>query len=216
MPKPPTQPRPGPGNPFAPAQRRGQFQGWDEVALLFRASTGYADYEEALEEMGIPFVTVAGRGFYDRPEIRDLINILRALADPVDDLAFAGLLRSPAFGLSDAALYLLRQSGQPYWQALQGDLSALKCCGSGTGHPDRGDRFTAPAPGGPHPRGRTAHPIVNTTHYRAILATADVKEGAQDASTTGGRLWRNLDKLLSMPWPARRCVCATTWRCSKR
>jgi ATP-dependent helicase/nuclease subunit A len=90
---------------------QGQIQAWDEVALLFRASTGYADYEEALEEAGIPFVTVAGRGFYDRPEIRDLVNILRALADPIDDLAFAGLLRSPAFGLSDAGLYLLRQSG---------------------------------------------------------------------------------------------------------
>ena len=80
-------------------------------------------YEEALEEAGIPFVTVAGRGFYDRPEIRDLVNILRTLADPLDDLAFAGLLRSPAFGLSDAALYLLRRDGQPFHEALQGDLS---------------------------------------------------------------------------------------------
>ena len=106
-------------------KEEGQVQTWDEVALLFRASTGYADYETALEEASIPFVTVAGRGFYDRPEIRDLINILRALADPLDDLAFAGLLRSPAFGLSDSALFLLRQSGLPYWEALQADLSVL-------------------------------------------------------------------------------------------
>jgi len=178
-------------------KEEGQIRDWDEVALLFRASTGYADYEEALEEAGIPFVTVAGRGFYDRPEIRDLINILRALADPVDDLAFAGLLRSPAFGLSDAALYLLRQSGQPYWQALQGDLDALNL-------EDREraiktneivsqllplvDRI---------PVAELLSKIVNATHYRAILATADVKEGDQEASTTGGRLWRNLDKLLS-------------------
>jgi ATP-dependent helicase/nuclease subunit A len=176
---------------------QGEIQVWDEVALLFRASTGYADYEAALEEMGIPFVTVAGRGFYDRPEIRDLINILHALADPVDDLAFAGLLRSPAFGLSDAGLYLLRQSGQPYWQALQGDLSMLK-------DTDREqairilsivsqllplvDRI---------PVAELLSYIVNATQYRAILATADVKEADQDASTTGGRLWRNLDKLLS-------------------
>ena len=178
-------------------KEEGQIQSWDEVVLLFRAATGYADYEEALEEMCIPFVTVAGRGFYDRPEIRDLINILRALADPVDDLAFAGLLRSPAFGLSDTALYLLRQSGQPYWQALQGDLTALNAA-------DRDqaiktleivsqllplvDRM---------PVAELLTRIVNATHYRAILATADVKEGDQDASTTGGRLWRNLDKLLS-------------------
>lgn len=178
-------------------KEEGQFQGWDEVALLFRASTGYADYEEALEEMGIPFVTVAGRGFYDRPEIRDLINILRALADPIDDLAFAGLLRSPAFGLSDAGLYLLRQSGQPYWQALQGDLSALN-----TADQERANQTLAVVSQllplvDRIPVAELLTRIVNTTHYRAILATADVKAGDQDASTTGGRLWRNLDKLLS-------------------
>jgi ATP-dependent helicase/nuclease subunit A len=178
-------------------KEEGQFQDWDEVALLFRASTGYADYEEALEEMGIPFVTVAGRGFYDRPEIRDLINILRALADPADDLAFAGLLRSPAFGLSDAALYLLRQTGQPYWQALQGDLSALSAADQ-----ERAIQTVAIVSQllplvDRIPVAELLAQIVNTTHYRAMLATADVKEGDQDANTAGGRLWRNLDKLLS-------------------
>jgi ATP-dependent helicase/nuclease subunit A len=81
---------------------------WGDVALLFRAATGFPPYEDALERAGIPFVTVAGRGFYDRPEVRDLLNALAALADPTDDLALAGLLRSPAFALSDAALYRLR------------------------------------------------------------------------------------------------------------
>ena len=32
-----------------------QFDKWDEVALLFRASTGFPFYEEAFEEAGIPF-----------------------------------------------------------------------------------------------------------------------------------------------------------------
>ncbi|MFU8826712.1 MAG: UvrD-helicase domain-containing protein [Brevefilum sp.] len=175
----------------------GQIKTWDEVALLFRASTGYADYEEALEEAGIPFVTVAGRGFYDRPEIRDLINILRALADPSDDLAFAGLLRSPAFGLSDAALYRLRQTGLPYWQALQGDLSCIEA----EDQARAGKTLEVVSQLMPQvdriPVAELLSQIVTTTQYRAILATADVKEGAEDASSTGGRLWRNLDKLLS-------------------
>ncbi|MEA3341634.1 MAG: 3'-5' exonuclease, partial [Chloroflexota bacterium] len=81
---------------------------WEDVALLFRASTKFPVYEDALERAGIPFVTVAGRGFYDRPEIRDLLNALAAVADPTDDLALVGLLRSPAVGLSDGALYSLR------------------------------------------------------------------------------------------------------------
>jgi ATP-dependent helicase/nuclease subunit A len=103
---------------------------WDDMALLFRASTSFPEFERALEEVGIPFVTVAGGGFYDRPEIRDLLNVLRAIANPWDDLAMAGLLRSPAFGLSDAALHRLRlpQPGAAplsYRQALKDDLGGL-------------------------------------------------------------------------------------------
>jgi ATP-dependent helicase/nuclease subunit A len=81
---------------------------WKDVALLFRASTTFSVYEDALERAGIPFVTVAGRGFYDRYEVRNLLNALVAVADPTDDLAMVGFLRSPVVGLTDAALYLLR------------------------------------------------------------------------------------------------------------
>ena len=81
---------------------------WKDVALLFRASTAFPIYEDALERSGIPFVTVAGRGFYERPEVRHLLNALTAIADPSDDLALAGFLRSPFVALTDAALYMLR------------------------------------------------------------------------------------------------------------
>jgi ATP-dependent helicase/nuclease subunit A len=85
---------------------------YGDVAILCRASTSFAAYENALEAAGIPFLTVAGRGFYDRPEVRDLLNALQALADPADDLALVGLLRSPVMGLSDMALYRLRRAQQ--------------------------------------------------------------------------------------------------------
>jgi ATP-dependent helicase/nuclease subunit A len=98
--------------------------GYGDFAILCRASGSFGPYEDALERAGMPFLTVAGRGFYGRPEIRDLLNALQALADPVDDLVLAGLLRSPAFALSDVGLYHLCQArggraGQsPLWQVL--------------------------------------------------------------------------------------------------
>ncbi len=81
-----------------------------DFAILCRASTSFSAYEDALERACVPYLTVAGRGFYGRSEIRDLLNILQALADPTDDLVLAGALRSPAFALSDAALYQLSQT----------------------------------------------------------------------------------------------------------
>ena len=80
---------------------------YGDIAILCRASTSFAEYEEALEQAGVPYVTTAGRGFYERPEIRDLQNALRALSDPHDDLALVGLLRSPAFAVSDPGIYRL-------------------------------------------------------------------------------------------------------------
>ncbi len=95
---------------------------YGDVAILCRASTSFSAYENALERAGVPFLTVAGRGFYGRPEIRDLLNALAALADPTDDLALAGLLRSPAIALTDAALFQLCQVRDPndsLWRTLQ-------------------------------------------------------------------------------------------------
>ncbi len=172
-------------------RQAGQIQRWDDVTILMRASTGFPHYEEALEDASIPFVTVAGQGFYNRPEIRDVLNMLRTLADPWDDLALAGLLRSPAFGLSDTAIYLLRWASgqkQPLWTALQGDLSALAESDQAYAH-RAFDLLQKLRPSVDRiPVADLLKQLVDQVDYRAILAPA------QDAS---GRLWRNLDKLLA-------------------
>jgi len=155
------------------------------MALLFRASTAFPIYEDALEAAGIPFVTVAGKGFYDRPEIRDLLNALTALADPSDDLALAGLLRSPAFSLSDADLYHLRfpdgaDHPQPLYQSLREASNSLFSPAAET--------ITAlHALAGRLPVAELLKRFLDLTHYRAILKTAG---GSQ-------RLGRNVDKLLA-------------------
>lgn len=171
----------------------GQIKKWDDVALLFRAATGFPAYEDAFEEAKIPFVTVAGRGFYDRPEIRDVLNILRALADPTDDLAMAGLLRSPAFGLTDATLYQLRRQSSPpahFYAALQGDLTILERDDQSRAQRvlailnqliPRVDRIQV---------AELMKAFIDATDFRTILAAGE--EGGNS-----GRMWRNLDKLVA-------------------
>ena len=56
----------------------------------------------------IPYQTVLGRGFYEREEITDLIQLLRFLDNKTDELALAAVLRSPLVGISDNALLALR------------------------------------------------------------------------------------------------------------
>jgi len=164
----------------------GQIAAWDRVTLLFRASTGFPAYEDAFEACGIPYMTTAGRGFYDRPEVRDVLNILRALADPWDDLALTGLLKSPVFGLSDVGLAQLRWRGDervPLYQALSGELSPLSEADRET--VERAKRFLGEL--SPLvdriPVAELLSRVTGWTDYRAVLAGGS------------SRLWRNLDKL---------------------
>ncbi|MEW6262942.1 MAG: UvrD-helicase domain-containing protein [Thermodesulfobacteriota bacterium] len=75
-----------------------------DVALLLHRFTHLKVYEQAFTQAGLPFYTVRGRGFFQCPEVMDLINFLFHLADPSDGPALLAVLRSPLFGLSDQTL----------------------------------------------------------------------------------------------------------------
>jgi ATP-dependent helicase/nuclease subunit A len=91
-------------------ERGGRFR-YGDVALLFRAMTGVAAYEDALRAAGIPFRTVGGRHYYDRSEVGWTIAALSAIEDPHDAVALVGALRSPFFGVTDEALLRLHAAG---------------------------------------------------------------------------------------------------------
>jgi ATP-dependent helicase/nuclease subunit A len=158
---------------------------YGDVAILCRASGSFQAYEDALERAGVPFLTVAGRGFYGRPEIRDLLNALTALADPTDDLALVGLLRSPAFALSDTALYALSLTWpkeKPLWNSLlQGnhDLAG-----------DQGQRLQRAVAiitdlnkqAGRSTIAELLGAFLNATDYRAALIQAGETRGARNVA----------------------------------
>ena len=75
-----------------------------DIALLAPVGTELWRFEEALEQRGIPVSTQAGKGFFRRQEIQDLIAVTRAIADARDTLALGALLRGPLVGLTEAEL----------------------------------------------------------------------------------------------------------------
>ncbi|MGE0606640.1 MAG: UvrD-helicase domain-containing protein [Pirellulales bacterium] len=80
-----------------------------DIAILFRALSNVAEYEEALRRHGIDYYLVGGKAFYAQQEVFDLLNLLRALATPNDLVSLAGVLRSPYFSLADETLFWLAQ-----------------------------------------------------------------------------------------------------------
>jgi ATP-dependent helicase/nuclease subunit A len=78
-----------------------------DVAVLFRALSNVELYEEALRRYGIDYYLVGGHAFYNQQEIFDLLNLLRAVCNPSDEVSLLGVLRSPWFGLLDETLFWL-------------------------------------------------------------------------------------------------------------
>lgn len=78
-----------------------------DMALLFRSYSDIHLYERMLRERGVPYQVVAGKGYYDLQEVRDVVNILRVSADPWDEMALLAFLRGPMAGLRDDSLVLL-------------------------------------------------------------------------------------------------------------
>jgi len=89
-----------------------------DIAILFRTRASHKEIEASLEARGVPTYVYKGLGFFDSDEIRDLLSMLRFLAQPESDARAAALLRSRFFRVSDAALQRLagRLAAALTWQ----------------------------------------------------------------------------------------------------
>ncbi len=89
-----------------------------DIAILFHSMTHVGHYETALRQAKIPYYVIGNQGFYDCLEIVDTINLLKVIENPHNQIALAGLLRSPYFMFSDRMLLVLASTGADLWQGL--------------------------------------------------------------------------------------------------
>ncbi len=75
-----------------------------DVAVLARTSKTGEQVSAALAAAGIPASLTGGRAFFDKQEVIDLLQYFAYLANPLDQIAAATVLRSPLVGLSDEEL----------------------------------------------------------------------------------------------------------------
>ena len=95
-----------------------------EVVVLLRAVGDLPVYERALQECGLRTLAAVG-DFWRRQEVGDLLSYLRALANPLDELALYGTLASPLVGCSSDGLALLARVARArgrgrVWEVLEG------------------------------------------------------------------------------------------------
>ncbi|MHB8234510.1 MAG: UvrD-helicase domain-containing protein [Solirubrobacteraceae bacterium] len=82
-----------------------------DVVVLLRASGDLEVFERALQLCGLRTLAAVG-AFWGHQQIGDLVGYLRALANPLDELALYGLLASPLGGCSRDCLALIARAAQ--------------------------------------------------------------------------------------------------------
>jgi ATP-dependent helicase/nuclease subunit A len=93
---------------------------WADVLVLVRRRTHLAEYERALRDAGVPFVSDRRGGLLATLEADDLTALLEFMTAPFADLKLAHALRSPIFGCSDDDLMQLAVApGTSWWERLQ-------------------------------------------------------------------------------------------------
>jgi len=91
----------------------GEFD-YRDIAVLVRTLGSTGPFERAFDRLQIPFLLTGGRTFLEARETRDLLALLAALVNPLDEIPLIGVLRGPLVGLSDQEIYRLGREG---WRA---------------------------------------------------------------------------------------------------
>ncbi len=78
------------------ARLAGEKTSFSSIAVLCRTNAIARPVAAALAAAGLPHVVIGGRGVHDRPEIKDLISMLRVVRVPGDLVALARISGRPA------------------------------------------------------------------------------------------------------------------------
>jgi ATP-dependent helicase/nuclease subunit A len=112
-----------PGSPeravLTDRQGRHYLAGPGDVLVLLQARGDLmSELVRALHACGVPVAGVDRARLAEPLAVRDLLSLVRFVAQPADDLALAEVMTSPLGGLDHEALRRLREDGRTLWQSL--------------------------------------------------------------------------------------------------
>lgn len=94
------------------ALQNGRLMTYKDIALLIPVNNIFPIYVEAFRRWHIPFNVESDLAFLRSQEVNDFIVLLRALSNPEDKTALAGVLRSPFGGFNDEEIYQVVKRGE--------------------------------------------------------------------------------------------------------
>ncbi len=151
-----------------------------EVAVLLRAVGDLEVYERALQDRGLDTLATVG-GFWHDEQVGDLLAYLRALANPLDELALYGTLASPLVGVSSDGLALLGRAAKAHKRSVWETLAHVR---AGKGE----------EPGGEEPAAEVRVPAADRERLVAFRARLFAERAAAGRRTLSQLIGRALEQ----------------------
>lgn len=89
-----------------------------DAAILVRANQHAKQFVSEMKRLNLPYQYFAENSIFMRPEIKDLLALLRFISNPNDDLSLFRLLAMPVFGLSIESLNFMMQNAKKSYAPL--------------------------------------------------------------------------------------------------
>ncbi len=82
---------------------------YSDIVVLLRTTSGWAeDFKGIFEKEGIPSYVSSRTGYFKAAEVRELLQLLHVLDNPLQDIPFFGTMRSFFGGFSEEEIALIR------------------------------------------------------------------------------------------------------------
>ncbi|KAI2609713.1 UvrD-helicase-domain-containing protein [Hypoxylon fragiforme] len=95
----------------------------DDIAILLRSASLSRHIESALGREGVPYKMVGGFKFYERAEIKTILDYLRVIHQPTNNDALARIINVPKRGIGDVTVASLLEEAERNSMSLWGLLN---------------------------------------------------------------------------------------------
>lgn len=92
-----------------------------DIVILMRSMTWSADFVDEFKLAGIPLYAELSKGYFDAIEVMIMMNTLKVIDNPYQDIPLVSVLRSPFIGMSENELANIRLADKkaPFYDALK-------------------------------------------------------------------------------------------------
>ncbi|HWL13804.1 MAG TPA: helicase-exonuclease AddAB subunit AddA, partial [Ureibacillus sp.] len=94
---------------------------YSDIVILMRSMTWSGDLVEEFKAAGIPLYAESSKGYFEALEVMIMLNVLKVVDNPYQDIPLASVLRAPFIGCTENELAKIRLTNRkaPYYDAMK-------------------------------------------------------------------------------------------------